>query len=49
MIAHYSTAFIFAIITTDGPVPVFWVDTHEQCVLLMDHSLADCTCQEITE
>lgn len=44
-----AAAFIFAIITADGPVPVFWVDTHEQCVSLMEKSITDCTCQEITE
>lgn len=42
----YLSAFIFAIITADGPVPVFWVDTHEQCVVLMEHSLQDSGCYE---
>lgn len=38
---------IFAVLTDEGPIPVFHVDTPELCAQLLEISLTDAQCVDI--
>jgi hypothetical protein len=40
---------IFYILTDAGPVPVFQVETYDLCLQLLEISLADAQCSDMSE